>query len=73
MIAQFKKITCFGANGLLGTADPADKKPAVCFLMAGIKNGNYVRSRPRAVGFDCNNDLLHPAPGPSGSGTARGV
>ena len=54
VIAQLKKITSFGANGLLGTADPADKKPAVCFLMAVIKNGNFVRELPKGSGFDCN-------------------
>ena len=37
-----------------GMADPADKKPAVCFLMAVIKNGNFVRELPKGSGFDCN-------------------
>jgi ABC-type branched-subunit amino acid transport system substrate-binding protein len=54
VIAQLKKITAFGANGLMATADPAAKKPSACFLMAEIKNGNFVREQPTGSGFDCN-------------------
>jgi ABC-type branched-subunit amino acid transport system substrate-binding protein len=54
VMAQLKKITSFGASGLLGTSDPAAKKPSACFLMAGIKNGQFVREQPTGSGFDCH-------------------
>ena len=54
VIAQLKKITAFGADGMLGTADPAAKKPSACYLMAVIKNGNFVREQPTGSGFSCN-------------------
>ena len=54
VIAQLKKITSFGAHGLVATSDPAAKTLSPCFLMAGIKNGTYVREQPKGSGFDCN-------------------
>ncbi len=54
VMAQLRKITSFGANGLLGTADPAAKTPTACFMMAEIKNGSFVRELPKGSGFDCN-------------------
>ena len=54
VIAQLKKITNFGANGLVATSDPAAKTLSPCFLVAGIKNGTYVRELPTGSGFDCN-------------------
>jgi ABC-type branched-subunit amino acid transport system substrate-binding protein len=54
VMAQLKKITSFGANGLLATSDPAAKKPSACYLMAVIKNGHYVREQPTGSGFACN-------------------
>jgi ABC-type branched-subunit amino acid transport system substrate-binding protein len=53
VIAQLKKITSFGAHGLMAAADPAAKKPSSCFLMAQIKNGNFVREDPKGSGYDC--------------------
>jgi ABC-type branched-subunit amino acid transport system substrate-binding protein len=54
VMAQLKKITSFTANGLMGGSDPAAKTVTPCFLMAGIKNGTYVRELPTGSGFDCN-------------------
>jgi ABC-type branched-subunit amino acid transport system substrate-binding protein len=54
VIAQLKKVTSFNANGLLGGSDPAAKTVTPCFLMMGIKNGQYVRELPKSTGFDCN-------------------
>jgi len=54
VIAQLKKITSFNADGLFGGADPPAKTTTPCFLMAGIKNGTYVRELPTGGGFDCN-------------------
>jgi ABC-type branched-subunit amino acid transport system substrate-binding protein len=57
VIAQLKKITSFNANGLFGGSDPAAKTLTPCFLMAGIKNGDFVRELPTGNGFDCNAKL----------------
>ncbi len=54
VIAQLKKITSYGADGLMAASDPAAKTSSPCFLMAGIKNGTYVRELPKGSGFDCN-------------------
>jgi hypothetical protein len=54
VIAQLKKVTSFNANGLLSGSDPAAKTVTPCFLMIGIKNGQYVRELPKSTGFDCN-------------------
>jgi ABC-type branched-subunit amino acid transport system substrate-binding protein len=59
VIAELKKITSFNAGGLFGGSDPAAKTLTPCFLMAGIKNGKFVRELPTAGGFDCNAKLYN--------------
>jgi ABC-type branched-subunit amino acid transport system substrate-binding protein len=59
VIAQLKKITSFNADGLFGGSDPAAKTLTPCFLMAGIKNGKFVRELPTGGGFDCNAKLYN--------------
>ncbi len=59
VIAQLKKITSFNADGLFGGSDPAAKTLTPCFLVAGIKNGTYVRELPTGGGFDCNAKLYN--------------
>jgi ABC-type branched-subunit amino acid transport system substrate-binding protein len=54
VIDQLKKITNFNASGLLSNANPAAKKPSGCYLMATIKNGNFVRVQPKGSGFSCD-------------------
>ncbi len=54
VMAQLKKISSFSANGLVATSNPAAKTLSSCFLMAGIKNGTYVREQPKRTGFDCS-------------------
>jgi len=54
VIGQLKKITSFDGNGLMATSDPPAKTLSPCFLMAGIKNGTFVRELPKGSGFDCN-------------------
>ncbi len=53
VIDQLKKITTFDASGMVAPADPAQKKPSACFMIATIKNGKYVRVLPKS-GYDCN-------------------
>ena len=38
---------------------PAAKTLTPCFLMAGIKNGKFVRELPTGGGFDCNAKLYN--------------
>jgi ABC-type branched-subunit amino acid transport system substrate-binding protein len=61
VIAQLKKITSFNADGLFGGSDPAAKTLTPCFLMAGLKNGKFVRELPTSGGFDCNAKLFNAA------------
>ncbi len=65
VMAQLEKSTNFNANGLMGGSDPAAKTVTPCFLMAGIKNGTFVRELPTGSGFDCN-AKLYDASGVSG-------
>ena len=58
VIAQLKKITNFNASGLLSNADPPAKKPSGCYLMATIKNGNFVRVQPKGSGFSCDSSYF---------------
>ena len=57
VMAQLQKITSFNANGIMAGSDPAAKTVTPCFLMAGIKNGTFVREVPKGSGFDCNAKL----------------
>jgi ABC-type branched-subunit amino acid transport system substrate-binding protein len=65
VLAQLEKITSFTADGLMGGSDPAAKTVSPCFLVAGIKNGTFVRELPTGGGFDCN-AKLYDASGVSG-------
>ena len=65
VMAQLKKITSYDANGIMAGSNPAAKTVSPCFLMAGIKNGTFVRELPTGSGFDCN-AKLYDATGVSG-------
>ena len=58
VIDELKKITSFDASGMVAPANPAAKKPSPCFMMATIKNGNFVRVMPKS-GFDCNTSYFY--------------
>jgi ABC-type branched-subunit amino acid transport system substrate-binding protein len=59
VLAQLKKITAFNAGGLIATANPAQKKPASCYVMMQIKNGNYVRTQPAKSGYSCDSTYFY--------------
>ncbi len=59
VMAQLRKITSFNANGMFGGSDPAAKTLTPCFVVAGIKNGKFVRELPTSGGFDCNAKLYN--------------
>jgi ABC-type branched-subunit amino acid transport system substrate-binding protein len=44
----------FDSNGLMPPSNPGDKKSAVCMVIAGVKNGQFVRVDPATKGFECN-------------------
>jgi branched-chain amino acid transport system substrate-binding protein len=56
-VALLKALTgtkTFDADGLLPPSNPGDKKGAVCMVIAGIKNDQFVRLDPANRGFECN-------------------
>ena len=65
VLAQLSKITSFNAAGLLAPANPAQKKPASCYVMMQIKNGKYQRTQPTTSGFSCDSSYYY-APGGAG-------
>jgi ABC-type branched-subunit amino acid transport system substrate-binding protein len=52
VVQQLIKTTEFDADGLLAPANPGDQKPATCWLLAEIKDGDYRRLEPDK-GFSC--------------------
>ena len=67
MIAQLKKITTFNAIGPVSNANPAAKTPSRCYVMAGIKNGKYVREQPKGSGFSCDSTYFEAPAGAAAS------
>jgi ABC-type branched-subunit amino acid transport system substrate-binding protein len=43
LLRQLATITSFDADGLLAPANPAQKKPATCWIATEVKNGKFVR------------------------------
>ncbi|MGP0031147.1 MAG: ABC transporter substrate-binding protein [Acidimicrobiales bacterium] len=68
VLAQLEKITRFDAGGLLAPADPAQKKPASCYVMLQIENGKYQRTQPTTSGFSCDTTYYY-APGHDAHGS----
>jgi ABC-type branched-subunit amino acid transport system substrate-binding protein len=54
VLAALHKIDSFSPSGLVATSNPAQKKPPICFVMARIEHGNFVRVSPAGGGFDCS-------------------
>ena len=54
VLAQLQQIHSFTADGMFAEADPASKKPAVCWLANTVKNGKFVRIDPPAPKFRCD-------------------
>ena len=52
-IKAMSQITSFDAGGLISPSNPAQQKPSVCMVIAGIHNGKWVRVQPSS-GFECN-------------------
>jgi hypothetical protein len=43
VLTALRKVTPFNASGLLATANPARKVPSVCYLLAKVVKGQFVR------------------------------
>ena len=55
LFSALDKITLFNASGLQATANPAQKRPPNCWLIAAVKNLAWQRASPTpASGFVCN-------------------
>jgi branched-chain amino acid transport system substrate-binding protein len=55
LLNALKKIHSFNADGLLATSNPGGKQPPSCWLLAQIKNGDFVRIPPSPKsGYICN-------------------
>jgi ABC-type branched-subunit amino acid transport system substrate-binding protein len=54
LIAATAKITSFDAGGMVGPTNPGGKVPGVCEVIAGVKDGAFVRIDPPSSGFECN-------------------
>lgn len=52
IIAELQKFTAYTGNGLVGTINPAQKKPPACFNVIEVKGGKWVKTFP-AKGFQC--------------------
>jgi ABC-type branched-subunit amino acid transport system substrate-binding protein len=59
VLSQLAKITSFDAGGLIAPVNPAQKKPANCFVNLQIKDGTYQRVDPKSAGFDCNGTFYY--------------
>jgi len=54
LLQALSQINSFTGNGMQAATDPASKQPASCYLLAQIKNGQFVRTHMPATGFKCN-------------------
>ena len=57
LLAQLSKITSFDAGGMIGPTNPGGKVPGVCDVIAGVKNGGFVRLAP-TTGFECKGTFV---------------
>jgi len=53
-IQAMNGITNFDSGGLTATFDPGQRLGAHCMVIAGIRNGQWVRLDPTPSGFECN-------------------
>jgi ABC-type branched-subunit amino acid transport system substrate-binding protein len=63
VLQQLRKITSFNASNLLAPTDPANGKPATCYLIAKVVNGQFVRSDDPPVsgptgGYRCDGSFM---------------
>jgi ABC-type branched-subunit amino acid transport system substrate-binding protein len=60
LFTQLDKITSYNAGGLTPTDNPAQKRPATCWLLAKVSNGKWERAAPSPKsGFICSPGGYH--------------
>ena len=64
LFAALKTFTNYDSNGMFAAANPAQKKPAVCWLLDKVVNGKFVRISPSpSTGFYCQGASYYPPVG----------
>jgi ABC-type branched-subunit amino acid transport system substrate-binding protein len=61
LFAALSTFTSYDSRGMFATSNPAQKKPAVCWISNKVVNGKFVRTSPSpAKGFICANSSYFP-------------
>jgi ABC-type branched-subunit amino acid transport system substrate-binding protein len=69
LIAALKKIKSFSADGITAATDPAQKRPAACWLNITVANGQWKRAQPSPKsGYICSPGGLYYPKGYSSAG-----
>jgi branched-chain amino acid transport system substrate-binding protein len=64
LFTSLDKITSFNASGLLANANPAQKRPPTCWILAQVKNGSWQRVPPSpTAGYTCSPGGYYYPPG----------
>jgi ABC-type branched-subunit amino acid transport system substrate-binding protein len=64
LITALKTFTNYDSGGMFAAANPAQKKPAVCWLIDKVVNGKFVRQSPSpSTGFYCKGASYFPTVG----------
>ena len=64
VLAQLDKITSFNGDGIQATSDPAQKRPASCWVLVKVVNGKWQRVSPSPkTGYVCNPGGYYYPPG----------
>jgi ABC-type branched-subunit amino acid transport system substrate-binding protein len=53
VLAELGKFTSYEADGFLGKINPAQKKPAVCYIIVEVQGGAWKKTNPAGAGFAC--------------------
>lgn len=64
LFAALKTFTNYDSGGMFAAANPAGKKPAVCWLINKVQGGKFVRIAPSpTTGFYCQGATYYPPAG----------
>ncbi|MCW2706595.1 MAG: hypothetical protein JWM22_437 [Frankiales bacterium] len=64
LFAALRTFTNYDSGGMLAPANPAQKKPAACWLLTKVVNGKFVRQSPSpSSGFYCQGASYYPPVG----------
>jgi ABC-type branched-subunit amino acid transport system substrate-binding protein len=64
LFGALKTFTNYDSGGMFAASNPAQKKPAVCWILDKVVNGAFVRQPPTpATGFNCSGATYYPPVG----------